>query len=239
MLFEEYLQRIPSLHSWAAAGCFESWQLEKLYKFLRSELPEGSVFLETGAGNSTIGLLFLKPRKLISIESDANVFERIHLFCRANDIPDAALEENLDDSQWVLPRLAAANRASDPFLDFALLDGCHGWPTAFVDVEYINFMLRQGGYLMIDDVQLYSEKEIARLISEHPAYSLVLDLGKSLVFRKVTDDRHLGEWVDQPYIVRRTNEYSRLPNPFALRDPGLTSRAVHRAKSFLLRIRQR
>jgi len=242
MLFEEYLQNIPLLHSWDDGitwntGGFDRWNLERLYEFLRSKLPEGSVFLETGAGNSTITLFFLKPKKLISIEPDPYLFQRIHSFCTDNDIPDAALEEYIDGSQWVLPRLAASNRATDPFLDFALIDGCHGWPTAFVDLEYANFMLRQGGYLMIDDVHLHADKEIARLLSEHPAFSLVLDLGKSLVFQKLAGDRHLGEWTDQPYIVRRTNEYSRFPNPFALRDPGLTSQAAHRAKSFLRRIR--
>ena len=67
-------------------------------------------------------------------------------------------------------------------------------------------MLRQDGHLMIDDVQLYAEKEIARLLSEHYAFSIALDLGKSLVFRKLAAGRHLGEWTAQPYIVRRTNE---------------------------------
>jgi len=81
-----------------------------------------------------------------------------------------------------LPRLAADNRASDPILDFVLIDGCHCWPTSFVDLEYTNNMLRQGGYLMIDDLNLYAEKELARLLSEHPAFSLALDLEKSLVF---------------------------------------------------------
>jgi hypothetical protein len=103
-------------------------------------------------------------------------------------------------------------------LDFALIDGCHGWPTALVDLEYINFMLRQHGYLMVDDLQLHGEKEMARLLAEHPTFSVVLDLGKALVFRKLTADRDLGEWADQPYIVRRSNEYMRSAHPYALSD---------------------
>jgi hypothetical protein len=67
---------------------------------------------------------------------------------------------------------------------------------------------------MIDDLQLHAEKEIARLLSEQGGFALVLDLGTSLVFRKLTADRRFGEWVDQPYIVGRTREYARLPNPF-------------------------
>jgi len=60
-----------------------------------------------------------------------------------------------------LPQLAANSRRFDPFLDFALIDGCHGWPTCLVDLEYANTMLKAGGYLLIDDTQLHSVKEMA------------------------------------------------------------------------------
>jgi len=164
-------------------------------------------------------MLFLHPERLISIAPDAQLFGQIRGFCQGNRISDDALDAHIDGSQWVLPRLAADNRNSDPILDFALIDGCHGWPTSFVDLEYTNSMLRQGGYLLIDDVQLHAEKEMARFLSEQTAFSLVLDLGKSLVFRKLTTDRHFGEWCEQPYVLRRTNQYRKLPNPFTLHDP--------------------
>jgi hypothetical protein len=204
--------------TWSTGG-FERQHLEKLHDFLCDRLPDKPVFLETGAGNSTIAMLFLQPARLISIAPDAQLFERIRGFCQKNRISDTAIEAHIDESQWVLPRLAADNRGSDPILDFVLIDGCHGWPTSFVDLEYTNYMLRQGGYLMIDDVNLYAEKELARLLSEHAAFSVALDLGKSLVFLKLTADRHLGEWRDQPYIVRRAREYARVPHPYSLRDP--------------------
>lgn len=241
MTFEDYLMNIPLLHSWDGGltwgtGGFGKSHLEALYNFLRKSLPPRPVMLETGAGNSTITMLFLNPGKLISIAPDAQLFGRINAFCRNNEIPDAALESHIEGSQWVLPRLAAENRMSDPLLDFALIDGCHGWPTCFVDLEYINSMLRPGGYLMIDDVQLHAEKEMARFLSEQPGFSLALDLQKSLVFRKVTADRFLGEWTEQPYIVRRTREYDQRPNSFALEDPGIVSRVAHCARASLRRL---
>jgi len=238
MLFDEYLRNMPRLHSWDDGatwntGGFSPQMLEKLHVLLREGLPSRPVFLETGAGNSTIAMLFLHPERLISIEPNAQLFERIRGFCRENRIPDDALEAHIDGSQWVLPRLAADNRASDPILDFALIDGNHGWPTSFVDLEYANSMLRQGGYLLIDDVQLYAEKEMARFLAEQMAFSLVLDLGKSLVFRKLTADRDLGNWWEQPYIVRRTRQYAQLSDPFTLRDPPAldltkTARSIRR-----------
>jgi hypothetical protein len=243
MLFKEYLRDIPLLHTWDdgetwTTGGFDRSSLSGLHHFLQDNLRSDPVFLETGAGNSTITMLFLRPARLLSIAPEAKLFQRIRNFCHKHSISDDPLEVYIDGSQWVLPRLAEANRAADPSLDFALIDGCHGWPTAFVDLEYTNSMLRKGGYLLIDDVQLHAEKEIARLLSEHPAFSIALDLGKSLVFRKNTDDRHLGEWSQQPYIVRRTKEYKQFANPFAL-DQSIQYRSASWIRRFPHRVRNR
>jgi hypothetical protein len=59
---------------------------------------------------------------------------------------------------------------------------------------------------------------MARLLVEHPAFALDLDLGKSLIFKKLADARDLGEWVNQPYVVRRSNDYARHPNAYTLQD---------------------
>jgi hypothetical protein len=80
----------------------------------------------------------------------------------------------------------------------------------------MNYMLSEGGYLMIDDVQLHSVKELGRLLVDEPGFDLVLDLGKSLLFRKITAARQLGEWNESPYILRLSQEYQRQANPFAL-----------------------
>lgn len=86
----------------------------------------------------------------------------------------------------------------------------------FVDFFYCNYMLKPGGYIMIDDVQLHSVKELARMLAEQPGFELVLDLGKSLVFRRRSEARMLGERNVLPYILRKTNAYAQLSNPFAL-----------------------
>lgn len=221
MQFEEYLRNVPLLHQWAGewtAGGFSKENLETLYKFLSDQLPPARVLLETGAGNSTIMMLFLSPRKIISIAPDADLFDRIYDFCRTNGISSDALEVHADGSEWVLPRLAAINRQLEPILDFALIDGCHGWPTCFVDLEYANSMLKRGGYLLVDDVQLHTVKEMARFLVEESAFSVSLDLSKSLVFRKTSDDRSFGDWWQQPYAMRRSDEYARSRNAYSLGD---------------------
>lgn len=221
--FEKYLSNLPMLHSWDGGetwntGGFERDHLERLHGFLKDNLPNSPVLLETGAGNSTISFLFLAPKRLVSIAPEAKLFDRIRSYCESQHIPFSSLETYVDGSEWILPKMAAELRNTTPILDFALIDGCHNWPMAFVDFCYINQMLKAGGYLMIDDVQLHSVKELARMLAEQPGFELALDLGKSLVFRRTTEMRALGEWGQLPYIVRKTNDYAKCSNPFFLQD---------------------
>jgi hypothetical protein len=225
MDFEDYLSNLPLLHSWDGGktwntGGFERHHLEPLHAFLKAKLPPAPQFLETGAGNSTIMLLFLQPGHLTSIAPDAALFDRICTYCRDWGIDLDPLDIRIDGSEWVLPRMAESSKGVAPHLDFALIDGCHNWPLAFLDFFYVNFMLKLGGYLMIDDVQLHSIKEIARMLVEQPEFELALDLGKSLVFRRISGNRTLGEWSSLPYIVRKTTEYERTVNRFALWPKG-------------------
>ena len=222
MDFEGFLAAIPLLHSWDDGktwntGGFEREHLERLHVFLARNLPEAPCLLETGAGNSTISFLFLSPRRLVSIAPDAQLFARIQAYCQIHGIPVQALEVHIDGSEWVLPRIAAETRNSKPSFDFVLIDGCHNWPMVFVDFLYANYMLRPGGYLMLDDLQLHSVKELARMVSEQPGFEAALDLGKSRVFRRTSEDsRVLGEWLTLPYIARKSGEYALTANPFAL-----------------------
>ena len=84
-----------------------------------------------------------------------------------------------------------------------------------VDFYYVNAMTRKGSFIMLDDVQLHSVKELARLLAYDPTHFKVrADLGKALIFEKMTDQRQLGEWNTQPYICDMTKTY--LLHPTAL-----------------------
>lgn len=220
MDFYEYLDNLPLLHNWDGGktwctGGFQREHLEKLHDFLKKNLPLSPRMLETGAGNSTIAMLFLAPRKLVSIAPAKKLFERINDFCTKHGISFDTLEIYADGSQWVLPKLAENIQDSELY-DFVLLDGSHNWPLVFVDFFYANYMLKPGGYMMLDDIQLHSIKELARLLNEQPGFKIELDLGKSLVFRRETEDRELGEWNYQPYIKRKSAEYAVMGNKFVL-----------------------
>ncbi|SRR6266851_2699460 len=208
MKFDDFLNNLPNLHSWDGGetwntGGFERYHLDTLISFLKPNVGLHPKFLETGAGCSTIALLFLQPSKLTSIAPEASLFDRIVDYCRSNQISTSSLVAKIARSEWELAVLANNGR-SEAELDFALIDGGHGWPTVFVDFFYVNYLLREGGYVMIDDIQLKTVRELANLLFEQPGYKLVLNLGKSLVFRKETADRYLPEWNGQPYIVEQS-----------------------------------
>ena len=86
-------------------------------------------------------------------------------------------------------------------------------------------MLKAGGYLLIEDTQLHSVKEMVRFLMEQPGFSLVLDLQKSLVIKKLPGERDFGEWTGQPYMVRRSDQYLRSPNMFSLHDDTMFTTA--------------
>jgi predicted O-methyltransferase YrrM len=218
MEFSAFLTNIPSLHSWDGGktwrrGGFGPKMLQAFHDLVLFCGAENAVVLETGAGNSTLAFLYANPKLLISIAPDGPLFERIRSFCTEHQIDASALDFRVDRSEWTLPELAR----SDLRVDLALIDGGHGWPTVFVDFCYINAMLRNGGILVIDDVQLHSVKELGRLLQKSEKhFALVRDLGKSLAFKKLTDDRFLPQASQQPYIVEQSNRYARSPSRFKL-----------------------
>jgi hypothetical protein len=221
MDIQSFLDTVPLLHTWDGGatwntGGFAASDLKALYEFCKAKLPTAPNILETGAGNSTISFLHLSPSRLVSIAPDAQLFDRIRSYCGDIGIPTKALESHVDGSEWVLPKMASELKGRPPCFDFVLIDGCHNWPLVFVDFFYGNYMLKTGGFLMIDDIQLHSVKELARMLVEQPDFQLENRVGKSLIFRRVTDARTLGEWNSIPYIERKSNEYAETGDPFRL-----------------------
>jgi hypothetical protein len=163
-----------------------------------------TLIAETGAGNTTILFLMLEPRQLYSISSERGLKDRIVSHCAANSVSVAPLDFRDARSELVLPELAASLKAANRKLDVALMDGVHGWPTVFVEFCYFHAMLRKGGLLIVDDVQLYSVAEFTRWLSMQKEYSLVKNLKRMMVFRKEVSSDHFRDFSSQPYIQQQT-----------------------------------
>lgn len=221
-LFEQYLQDIPLLHTWDRgktwkAGGFGPRHLRHLHSLSLTAGRGTARILETGAGNSTIAFLCAEPASVISVCPDAALFGRIRDECGKRNIDTAPLRPVIRYSEDCLPTLAKIIRRRNEYIDVGLLDGGHGWPTVFVDLCYIYSMVRKGGTILLDDVNLYSVKEAARFMAECPSlFRLADDLGKLLAFEKLSDDRHLPDFGASPYILRRTKECAATGRPYSL-----------------------
>jgi predicted O-methyltransferase YrrM len=218
--FEDYLKNIPLLHTWDGGktwrtGGFQAPHLATLFELVEHAGGRDARVLETGAGNSTIAFLYARPRQVVSVAPDADLFKRILRFCEANGVDHSALVQIVNRSEWALPEIA---KEKEPF-DLVLIDGNHGWPAVFVDFCYAYATLRKGGILIIDDLQLYSVKELARLmVVDTNRFSSVRDMGKAIAFSKNLDDEFLPDWGGLPYIQRKTERYLKMPNPHTLDD---------------------
>ena len=202
MDFASFAHNPPKFHFWRnwVDGGFSTYHLGAIYDFCRKHGPPLPTILETGAGNSTVCFLHVNPKRFISIAPDQPLFDRIKDYCAAHSIDIEPLEIFVEGSEWVLPRLASA--ANHPQLDFALIDGCHSFPMVMIDFFYINTMMKKGGFLLIDDIDLHSVAELTRLLSyQTKDFRLTAELGKLRVFEKLTDAPTLGWWEMQPYVV--------------------------------------
>lgn len=218
---EAFLSDIPKLHSWDGGvtwntGGFTRTELSAIIDTVARDLGAGAHVAETGAGNSTVAMLLAGAESVVSVAPDKPLFERIAEACRRFGHEPKALRAYTALSEDVLPRLAESIEGSGRLLDFALIDGGHGWPTVFVDFCYLNRVLRQDGFIMVDDIQIHAVKELARMLMEDRNFTLVKKFRKTLLFRKKTAMRYLPDFGAQPYIRRRSKEDRDAGRPFEL-----------------------
>jgi hypothetical protein len=107
-----------------------------------------------------------------------------------------------DRSESVLPLLALVEELE---VHAGFIDGNHGWPATFVDLCYLNRMLRLGALLFVDDIHVHA---VARMVcflrQQRPHYEFVAVDSKMATFRKTLDVPYLPDWRLEPFIVGNT-----------------------------------
>lgn len=155
--------------------------------------------VETGTGLSTLLFLCLDPAQVISIAPAPDLHERALAEAEARGIDVSPLRLIADCSETALPLLALVEELE---IDAGFIDGNHGWPAVFVDFCYLNRMLRPGGLMFVDDLQLFPVAQLVCLLrQQQPHYELVAIEGKMATFRKVLDLPYLPDWRMEPFLV--------------------------------------
>jgi len=164
-----------------------------IYNYVNSE----SNTLETGAGISTL-IFALKMSKHIVITPNKPEIIAIKKYAKQKKINFDNTTFVTEESNKFLPQYKARN------LDLVFIDGKHAFPWPIVDWFYTSDKLKKGGYIILDDVQIYSVTILRDFMKEDPHWELFKSFkDKTIVFRKISSSISNVAWHMQPYLMNR------------------------------------
>jgi len=181
----------PQVH-FAPGGVFSTDR--SCYEFIAGELrEEGARTLETGCGISTVLLGRWSSEHTCVVPQPGEVRA-----CRAyleEHGQGGSVDFEVGPSDEVLPRLTG------PALDLVLIDGGHGFPTPILDWYYAAGRLRQGGVVIIDDLQLRQVRlGLMDFLDADGRWERVESTGKWAAYRRLTAGNLREEWRDQAFL---------------------------------------
>jgi len=188
---------------------------------IETHIPESPQYTaETGCGRSTIFFSNLaKSHTYFCLDdrpsgagSSIKYYEDSNLFLREN-------------TTWVIGPTQETLPAHEHVgqYDCVLIDGPHGYP--FPDLEYFHFYphIKEGGLLVIDDVQIASIGRMADILQEDAMWHLEEVVKTTAIFRRTAAETFWNRgdgWWQQGYNQRRTSK----SKPFFI-DDGLTCKS--------------
>ena len=182
----------PQVHYGAPEGI---WRTDRsCYEFMATALPEeGAHTLETGCGISTV--LFAKwGAEHVCVVPWPREAEACREYLQEHGYPDNVKFE-VGFSDEVLPRLTL------PPLDLVLIDGGHAFPAPIVDWYYAASRLRQGGVVILDDLQLPQVRlGLSEFLEADPRWERAGETQKWAAYRRLTDGPLREEWRDQSFL---------------------------------------
>lgn len=217
------LKNITSAEAGIHAGGTITWSIEKeLIDYLESHLRPNAKTAETGIGISTL-LFASKQSDHTVIAPNEDEFQRICSMANRAGISTDTITFLCGNSEEVLPNCDFGD------LDVALIDGGHGFPVPFVDWMFLAKKLRVGGWIIVDDIQIWTGEVLRDFMAADHAWRHVRTFGKAVIFQKLTNDI-LQDWGGQPYVVSQSEvpkDWPWLSNISI----GLSSRLLEIAKS--------
>jgi predicted O-methyltransferase YrrM len=147
---------------------------QALYELLLRENLERT--LEIGLGNGLSCLFFCQAHEVRGRGQHTAIdpwqsarFKSVGLLNVQRAGLDGRLRFLEGFSHEVLPRLAAQREV----IDFAFIDGRHVFDYVLVDFFYIDQLLREGGYLAFDDLELPAIRKVVSFVLRNRAYERV------------------------------------------------------------------
>src|SRR5258705_1871896 len=196
MNLSDVLNDPPKPHEDAQGGHMVMGLTEAALRFIYENVGAESTTLETGCGLSTAVFALTGSRHTV-IAPAPSEFEITKAYCSDRGIATTQINFITEPSQKVLPALES------PPLDLVLIDGGHGFPTPYVDWFYTAGKLKKGGYVIVDDIWVWSCQILHDFLSEQPEWEFVAEFeGRTSIFRKLKHGSEWLEWTQQPRVAR-------------------------------------
>jgi len=196
MDLNEVLADPPKPHGDSRGGFMVMGLTEPALKFIYENVDQSCVTLETGCGLSTVVFALTGSRHTV-IAPAPTEFEITRAYCRDRGIAVSQIDFITEPSQRALPDLELAP------LDLVLIDGGHGFPTPYIDWFYTAGKLKKGGFLLVDDVWVWSCQILRDFLVEQPHWEFVTEFeGRTAIFKKIKDGSEWLEWTQQPRVAR-------------------------------------
>lgn len=166
------------------------------YELIARHVGAGSVTMETGLGLSTIVFaalgcehttMFLDPGEEAPLRAWAT--ER---------------EIDLSGVDFVVgPSDVSLREMGDAPIDLFFIDGGHGYPLPQLDWFYGASRLREGGVLVLDDLQLWAPRQLDRFLGLDPRWERLAGDRKWSAFRRRSSGPVAEDFDTQPFLPER------------------------------------
>jgi hypothetical protein len=172
--------------SWAVGPAVLQW--------IADHLSDEMVTIETGAGHTTVLFAALAKHHYCCTCSQKEA-DRIRAYLERIGVSNDKLTFLIGSTDETLPRWGI-----EPLIDFAYIDGCHGYPFPALDWHFIDKHLKVGGIIGMDNAELRPVREHCDFLEENGTYGLAGVLTQWYFvrfYRKLMDQNR--EWIDQVY----------------------------------------
>jgi Methyltransferase domain len=172
-----------------------SWAVGRgVLQWIADHLSGEMVTTETGAGYTTVLFATLAKHHYCCTCSQSEA-DKIRAYLDRIQVSGDNLTFLIGSTDETLSRLE-----TETVIDFAYLDGCHGYPFPALDWHYIDKHLRVGGIIGMDNVELRPVREHCEFLEENGSYRLAGAVADGYFVRfytKLMDQNR--EWIDQAY----------------------------------------
>jgi hypothetical protein len=165
-------------------------------RFIQDSVAPGSKTLEIGAGMSTLAFA-LQGTTHFAVTPNEDEVLVIREYARSRSIDLGTTTFVVQESERYLPNCDLGD------FDVILIDGKHAFPWPIIDWFYTADRLKNGGYMIIDDVGLNSVSILVEFLNSDPRWQLKKNFSdKTIVFKKLVENVHDVAWHMQPYALR-------------------------------------